>query len=241
MNIHYGKTTCMLVGTRQRLNISRKLNVQIENIRIQNVTKQKLLGIYIDEHLTWSSHIDHLCSILASKISLLRQLSRYVSIEYQNMFYQGYILPFIDYGSLTCGSAAGTHIERLSKLQKRAVRIILHAEFNTPSDTMFRELGWFSIPNRINFSKAVFTYNRALIYLTPEYISSLLKPVSQVHTLNLRSTDNGSLYVPKSHTTIYDGSFSCSAPRLWNSLPQKIKTAGSLNVFKKNIKAHLLY
>ena len=96
MNIHYGKTTCMLVGTRQRLNISRELNVQIENIRIQNVTKQKLLGIYIDEHLTWSSHVDHLCSILASKSSLLRQLSRYVSIEYQKMFYQGYILPFID-------------------------------------------------------------------------------------------------------------------------------------------------
>ena len=160
MNIHYGKTTCMLVGTRQRLNISCELNVQIENIRIQNMTKQKLLGIYIDEHLTWSSHIDHLCSILASKISLLRQLSKYVSIEYQKMFYQGYILLFIDYGSLTWGSAAGTHIERLSKLQKRAACIILHAEFNTPSDTMFRELGWFSVPNRINFNKAVFTYER---------------------------------------------------------------------------------
>ena len=154
MNIHYCKTMCMLVGTRQLLNVSRELNVQIENIRIQNVTKQKLLGIYIDEHLTWSSHIDHLCSILASKISLLRQLSRYVSIEYQKMFYQGYILPVIDYGSLTWGSVAGTHIERLSKLQKRVARIILHAEFNTPSDTMFRELGWFSVPNRINFKKS---------------------------------------------------------------------------------------
>ena len=194
------------------------------------MTKQKLLGIYIDEHLTWSSHIDHPYSILASKISLPRQLSRYVSIEYQKMFYQGYILSFIDYGSLTWGSAAGTHIERLSKLQMRAARIILHAEFNTPSDTMFRELGWFSVPNRINFKKAVFTY-RALNGLTPEYIS-------QVHTLNLPSTDNGSFYVPKSRTTIYDGSFSCSAPRLWNTLPQ---TAGSLNVFKKNIKAHLLH
>ena len=81
MNIHYGKTTCMLVGTRQRLNRSRELNEQIENIRIQNVTEQKILGNYIDEHLTWLSHIDHLCSIVASKISLLRQLSRYVTIE----------------------------------------------------------------------------------------------------------------------------------------------------------------
>ena len=105
---------------------------------------------------------------------------------------------------------------------------------------MFRELGWFSVPNRINFNKAVFTY-RTLNELTPEYISTLLKPVSQVHILNLRSTNNGSLYVPKSRTTIYDGSFSCSAPRLWNTLPQTVRNAGSLNVFKKNIKAHLLH
>ena len=95
--------------------MSCKLNVQIENIRIQNVTEQKLLGIYIDEHQTWSSHIYHLCSNLVSTISLLRQLSQYVSIEYQKMFYQDYILPFIDYGSVTWASATGTHIERLLK------------------------------------------------------------------------------------------------------------------------------
>ena len=34
------------------------------------------------------------------------------------MFYQGYILPFIDCAFLTLGTAAGTHIERLSKLQR---------------------------------------------------------------------------------------------------------------------------
>ena len=230
MKIYFGKTTCMLVGNKQRLNLSRKLNIQLHENCIQNVSKQKLLGIYIDENLSWSSHIDHLCSIIASKISLLRQLSEYVPVETQKMFYQGYILPFIDYGSVTWGSAAGTHIERLSKLQKRAARIILNAEFNAPSEQMFNELGWFSVPNRIKYNKAVFTY-RALNNLTPEYISTLLKPVSQVHSLNLRSAENGSLFVPKSWTAMYDGSFSCSAPRLWNALPQNVRNAGSLNVF----------
>ena len=85
MNIHYGKTTCMLVGTRQRLNISCELNVQIENIRIQNVNEQILFGIYIDEHLTWSSHINHLCSILASKLSLLRQLSSSTRVTFSRL------------------------------------------------------------------------------------------------------------------------------------------------------------
>ena len=31
IKIHCGKTTCMLLGTRQRLNLSRKFNIQIEN------------------------------------------------------------------------------------------------------------------------------------------------------------------------------------------------------------------
>ena len=81
---------------------------------------------------------------------------------------------------------------------------------------------------RIKYNKAVLTY-RALNNLTPEYISTLLKPISQVHSLNLRSADNASFYVPKSRTAICDGSFSCSASRLWNALHQTARDAGSLN------------
>ena len=157
MKVHFGKTTCMLVGTRQRIRMSRKLNIHLENTCIKNVSEQELLEVFIDENLTWSSHIDHLCSLISSKISLLRQLSDYVPVQVQNLFYQWYILPYIDYGSITWGSAADIHIERLSKLQKRAARIRLHAEVNAPSAQMFQELGWLSVTNRLKNNKAVFT------------------------------------------------------------------------------------
>ena len=238
MKIHYGKTTCMLAGTRQRLNLTRKLDINIDNTHIKNVSEQKLLGVYIDENLSWSTHIDYLCSVIASKISLLRQISEYVPVDVQKTFYQGYILPYIDYGSVTWGSASTIHIERLSKLQKRAARIILRAEFDTPSEYMFNKLCWLSVTDRLKYNKAVLTY-RAVNNLTPEYISKLLKPVSHVHNLNLRSSVNGTLFVPKTHTTLRDGSFSCSAPRLWNALPQTIRETNSLNAFKRSLKTHL--
>ena len=95
--------------------------------------QQKLLGIHIDDKLSWSFHIDNLCSTISSKISLLKQLSKYVSNDVQKKFYQGYILPLIDYGSVVWGTTSSSNIERISKLQKRAARIILHADFNTPS------------------------------------------------------------------------------------------------------------
>ena len=142
------------------------------------------------------------------------------------MFYQSYILP----SSIKWGSASSSHIERLNKLQKQAARIILRTDFNTPSQEMFQELGWSPVPNRIYYNKAVLTY-RALNNLTPAYITNVLKPMSQVHSLNLRLSENGSLYVPKSRTSLYSGSFSCSAPRLGNALPQCVREAGSLDSF----------
>ena len=86
-------------------------------------------------------------------------------MKVKKLFYQGYILPLIDYGSNTLGSTSKLNIERLSKLQKRATRIILKADLDTQSSEMFNELGWSTIANCHNYNKAVLTY-KALNYYT---------------------------------------------------------------------------
>ena len=59
---HLTKTTCMLAGTRHQIHESRRLTIKAEDVNLQTVYKQKLLGVYIDETLTWNSQIDYLCS-----------------------------------------------------------------------------------------------------------------------------------------------------------------------------------
>ena len=108
-------------------------------------------------------------------------------------FYQGFILPLIGYGSITWGSTSKANAERLTKLQKRTARIILKTDIITPSFHMFQELKWSSIDDRVNYNKTVFAY-KALNDLTPSYIASLLKPMSELHALNLRLSDNGTLH-----------------------------------------------
>ena len=162
--------------------------------------------------------------------------SEYVPIHVQKQFYQSYILPLIDYGSITWGSTSSANLDRLSKLQKRAARVILKSDFDTPSATMFQELGWMSMESRIKYNKAVFTY-KAINNMTPDYITELLTPMSQTHSLNLRSGECGALYVPFSRKALYRGSFSCSAPKLWNSLSQAVQNSESLNAFKTNVKS----
>ena len=187
----------MLIGTRRSTQYSQELDIYIDDTKIKNVTKQKLLRLYIDENLQWSDHIDYLCSKISSKISLLKQLSLYIPVEAQKLYYQGYILPLIDYGFCTWGTTSKANKERISKLQKRAARIILNADYDTAFSQMFNTLSWQTVTKRHNYNKAVLVY-KALNNLTPAYISDLLTPISQSHHRTLRSTTSGSLAVPRS-------------------------------------------
>ena len=236
--INFNKSTYMILGAKRRLEDTFELLLNIGNEKIEKVSKQKLLGIFIDEHLSWTPHIDYLCSIIASKISLLKQLSSYVPQNIQKLFYQSYILPLMDYGCNTWGTTSTSNIERISKLQKRAARIILRAEYLTPSDLMFEELGWQSVPKRLMYNKAILTF-KALNNQTPAYITNLLKPMSESHPRSLRSSENGLLSVPRSSSALYDRSFSYSASKLWNCLPQSLRTSSSLSTFKTGIKDYI--
>ena len=133
------------------------------------------------------------------------------------------------------GTTSSSNLDRISKLQKRVARIILHADFNTSSAAMFEELGWLPINKRLKCNKAVFTY-KALNSLTFQYITDLLKPVSETHSRTLRSSVNGALAVPRSRFSLFDRSYSYSAPKLWNSIPIPVRNSSTLNSFKNNIK-----
>ena len=110
MSINFNKSTYMILGAKRRLEDTFELLLNIGNEKIEKVSKQKLLGIFIDEHLSWTPHIDYLCYIIASKISLLKQLSSYVPQNIQKLFYQSYILPLMDYGCNTWGTTSTSNI-----------------------------------------------------------------------------------------------------------------------------------
>ena len=80
--------------------------------------------------------------------------------------------PLIDYGSVVWGTTSASNLDRISKLQKRAARVILHADLKTPSAEMFETLRWLPLIKRLNYNKAVFTY-KAINDLAPQYIIQL--------------------------------------------------------------------
>ena len=77
------------------------------------------------------------------------------------------------------GRTTTTNIDRLDKLQKRAARIILNADFMAPSEIMFKEFNWLSFPNRVTFHICIMmckTFNN----LAPTYLTELFTPTSNM-------------------------------------------------------------
>ena len=84
--INFNKSTYMILGAKRRLEDTFELLLNIGNEKIEKVSKQKLLGIFIDEHLSWTPHIDYLCSIIASKYHYLNSYRHMYRKTFKNCF-----------------------------------------------------------------------------------------------------------------------------------------------------------
>ena len=77
MVINPTKTTCMLIGTKQRkAMMETEFNIYIGNENIQNVNIQKLLGIYLDHNLDWKNQIDYICKNISSRLFLFAKIKK---------------------------------------------------------------------------------------------------------------------------------------------------------------------
>ena len=239
MYINVLKTTCMALGSRQNLSRIEALDICLEKELIQKVEQQKLLGVIIDMSLSWDKQIDSVCLNISRRITLLKILSKYIDKTSMNQYYNSYILPILDYGCLIWGRCTKSNILRLLKLQKKAARLILHADLLTPSELMFNELKWLTFPKRVQYHTCTTVY-KALHGLAPEYLIDVFTRISMVHNRNLRSVDNDLLRVPTSKTNFYENSFTISATKLWNVIPLNIRNIEGLNEFKRALKSYLL-
>ena len=65
----------MLIGSRQRFNtFPRPPHLTIGGVPVNQVCTAESLGVYIDENLFWSSHIENLTMRAASGIDTLKRI-----------------------------------------------------------------------------------------------------------------------------------------------------------------------
>ena len=76
MKMHPAKTKYSIISTKQKIANSPKkktLDLSVDRMQLTKVELKRVLGVYIDSHLTWNEHIDILRRKLLQRIAIVRE------------------------------------------------------------------------------------------------------------------------------------------------------------------------
>jgi len=87
---------------RKRLsNEGRKLEIELEGSTLEQVENVKLLGLELDEELSFDIHIDSLCKKISKRIGTLNRIKAYLPRAERILYYNSLIKPLILYCGVT--------------------------------------------------------------------------------------------------------------------------------------------
>ena len=72
------------------------LRINIDGNQIEHVKSQKLLGVIIDDELSFDEHIDKLSGKLAQRIGLLKKMKNYLPLKERMAYYNATVKVFND-------------------------------------------------------------------------------------------------------------------------------------------------
>ncbi|KAI8482781.1 hypothetical protein Bbelb_394430 [Branchiostoma belcheri] len=105
--------------------------LKINNIELEQVNVMKILGLYLQSDLKWNTHIDSICNKANQRLYLLRNLKhfRVPAVDLVTV-YTCYIRPVLEYAAPVWHPGLTTKLcRRIENVQRRALRVILGADF----------------------------------------------------------------------------------------------------------------
>ena len=236
MLINTDKTKAMLITTPQkRCRIDDNLQITLNGIQLSNVLNEKVLGVQIDNNLSWREHISKIVKKMSTNIWLLSKIKNYLSINHRITYYRSYVQPHLDYANIVWGGTTKTNLIQIERLQKRACKVILDYDVSNVYQSL-NELKIMTISERVFFRKAKFMFKISK-GITPDYINSTfskrqLNPTGN-ESYSLRSVSAENFILPKPRTELFKNSLAFSGPMIWNCLPNNVKCAPSIDSFHK--------
>ena len=159
-------------------------------------------------------------------LGLINKLKHFVPTYVLKILYDSLILPHLYYGNL----AWGTNTQRLSKLQKKAIRIISCGKYNAHTEPLFKKHHILKIDDiyRLNCLKFYFKYVHKKL---PLYFQSLnLKKVSEIHSYNTRRPNQ--LIINKTKHKFADKCIRVQLPIIINSTTSNVTNKIMTHSFK---------
>jgi len=125
--MHEDKTECMLSGTGPKLALSTSFSIVIDGKALNRVSEYKYLRTVVDASLTWNAHVDCLIgNEVRKRLAMLGRIRKNINMYTLGTVYTSFVLPILDYCDTVWSCCWSVNTDKLEKLKRRDVRIVMH-------------------------------------------------------------------------------------------------------------------
>ena len=168
------------------------------------------LGVVLSEDLKWSKHAQCILAAASKRAGLLRLMARDLPLPVASILYVYYVRPVLEYASpVWHGSLWEEDAMSLERIQASVARSLLQADWFTPKEEHFRQLGWPALRWRREITSL--TMFHKLLHSRPEPLSECLFQYASATSARSRRKPF-QLLLPHTRTTRYRESFSIDQP-----------------------------
>lgn len=213
------------------------MNIFLQQQLLEQVTETKLLGVTLDQTMSWKTHLHKIASKMSRNVSLIRCNSKCMSIEIRKVVLQSLVLCHLDYCSSVWSNSDMKYLDKLQKVQDRAARVALGCPFRTNVDEIHGRLSWLKVNDRLKCS-SLLTLHKIWTSHEPFCLFSQLQPTYSRHGFNTRQASTDGFSLPKPRTEALKKTFMYRAMSHWNRLAPCIRLIENHVVFKVNMKKY---
>ena len=210
-------------------------SIKIGKKHITGVKYVKFLGLLLDDTLSWKYHLSELSKKFARTCGVLYKIRSFLPTETLVCLYNSLVM----YGITVWGQTCASYIDPIIKLQKKAVRNILHQSLFCHTTPIFNTLKLLKLPDIFKLRLLNFVFE-SLNKLAPHYFHSYFSINSSIHSYYTRHSTHGDIYIEKKNTLQFGlRSIRCMGAKLWNDLPLEVRNSTSKFLFKRKVKLYL--
>ena len=215
LSLNVAKTIAILFKTRNKL-IVKNLELKMCRKRIYTSQYVKYLGVYIDENLSWKTHINKLSINLVRANAMLFKLRNFVDKATLRTVYFAVFHSHMSYNCIAWGQINNS-IKRVSLLQKRAIRTINYATFNAHTTPLFDSSKILKFNDFVSVQNYLFVHN-CFNKDSFSLFKDLFVLIPKIHSYPTSSSKKGAIAKKRYRTVRYGlKSITNSVTQSWNN------------------------
>ena len=187
----------------------------------------------LDSELSFSGQIRRLVSSCFLAIGNISRIKKFLNEGQLKTLVSTLVFSKLDYCNAHYYVLTSDLTNRMQVVQNNTLRLVynIHRYGRKHTSPLFMKLHWLKLRERIVF-KILLIVHKCIGGNAPCDIQDMLNLSNNNRTNKLE--------IARSNSNYGDRSFSVSAPKLWNALPQHIWEELTPSVFKRSLKSFLL-